>query len=189
MISRKTIHLLLGLVLFVPAMLSALTLAPASLDELVQESPIIVEGVVGVGHSFWGPEGNQIFTEISFQVDVIHQGDIGASEITVLEMGGIVGETMMTIDGVSNLQRNQKLLLFLRPTPDPGVYRIHSFVLGKFYLIEEAGQTMVHNAVSSGSDVNVQTKQAAQLPSYLVRPLPYSDFRTQLHSLIDRIKE
>jgi|GEM_PF-2136474 len=174
---------LIGVMTFTHS-LQAITLEAASLGELSAESNIIVEGYVAESHSYWNDTQRQIFTDTGFDVTkVLKGGEIGKS-ITIHELGGTVGQTSMEIDGVQRLQRNQRLILFLQKIPNSDQYMIHSFTLGKFYIVQDStGATIVQSAIE-GTIVVPSQSRAAHAETQPLKQKPYDQFITDLHSVL-----
>ena len=141
--------ILAALSVFLPGhRLGAVTIEPASLEELANESAVIVEGMVGSSRSYWGSEQRVIYTETRFEVNQVFKGDSVQRTVLIRQLGGQVGETAMEINGVQPLRKNQHLILFLQPNRGEGTYSIHSLILGKFFIEEDkAGKQTVRSAV------------------------------------------
>jgi len=163
--------------------LQAITLEATSLEELSAESNIIVEGYVTESHSYWNDAHRQIFTDTGFEVSKVLKGVGIGKTITIHELGGTVGQTSMEIDGVQRLQRNQRLILFLQKTPNSNQYMIHSFTLGKFYVVQDStGATVVQNAIE-GAILIPQSRMAHEEAQALTQK-PYVQFITDLQSVL-----
>ncbi len=164
--------------------LKAITIEAASLDELSAESTIIVEGSVGQSRSFWDDEHRKIYTLTGFDVSNVFKGKNVGKGITIQQLGGTVGSTTMEIDGVQQLQRNQRLILFLQKVPGTDQYIIHSFTLGKFYVVQDAnGAIKVENALGSAIVIPNQAQKSARTS---LNARPYSQFISDLQSILSK---
>lgn len=164
--------------------LQAITLEAASLGELSAESNIIVEGYVAESHSYWNDAHRQIFTDTGFDISKVLKGEDIGKNITIHELGGTVGQTSMEIDGVQRLQRNQRLILFLQKIPNSDQYMIHSFTLGKFYVVQDStGATIVQSAIEGTIVVPGQSRSGYK-DTQPLKQKPYNQFITDLHSVL-----
>ncbi|MDH4068885.1 MAG: hypothetical protein OEV30_00520 [Ignavibacteria bacterium] len=136
-----------GLVAIVATIASALTVAAISLDQLTNDSDLIVHGTVLSSHSTW--EDQSIYTYTTIRVTETLKGP-SETEIVVKQLGGAVGDTRAEIDGSPVLNPGDELVLFLRDWQES--YWIHSIVLGKFSVLRENGVPM---AVSDLNNVGL----------------------------------
>jgi len=158
----KTSHLLLFVFLCLFAgiqLLQALTIKSASLDELTSESALIVQGKIVEQHSQWDDAHKKIYTYNTLTVIRVIKGQPGLQTVVVRELGGKIGDVGEYVNGLSYLSPNDHVLLFLRPTSESQVYKIHSFALGEFKVLTEDGVTKVHHVL--GMDKVFQTAQTS----------------------------
>lgn len=98
--------------------------------QLADESSQIVRGkVIGV-KTFWNAEKTRIFTEVRVKVDETYKGG-EIPEARIIQLGGIVDNVNMHVDGALSWRANEEVLLFLETNP-AGDFRVAGFSLGKF---------------------------------------------------------
>lgn len=135
-----TVFCLIGLA----ASASAIVFESATIEELSDESSLIVHGIVEEQDAQW--EGNNIYTYSELRILETLKGTVDGNSVTIRELGGQVGEVAARVNGVSYVTPNEELVLFLRPTEQDGVYKIHSFMLGKFLVKgkSKSGKSVYH---------------------------------------------
>src|SRR5438045_752453 len=110
----------------VPALATTIVM-PAD-DQLVTKSPLIIEGTVVSSRAV--DHDGAIWTESVLRVEKVIKGTVGA-EITIREIGGIVGDRITHIFGAPVYTPGERALVFLAPHPAGG-YRTVDLYVGKF---------------------------------------------------------
>ena len=141
---RKYFKLTISLLLLLSSVIFALTLAKATVEELTQESTLIVHGIVQQVESRW--ENQDQGTINSFiTVDVVEYiKGMDESSLVVKQMGGQIGDWGDVISGTPVLNKGDEVVLFL--VKHQNSYEIHSIALGLFRVYaDDLGQKMVIN--------------------------------------------
>lgn len=110
----------------------------ASTAQLVQMTPkemaahadLVVRGSVSQVQSFWNDKHTKIFTKASITVAETYKGN-KASSVDVLQLGGIVGNVKMTVEGALGWKEGEEVLLFLEPYAQ-GTHQVTGLSQGKF---------------------------------------------------------
>jgi len=106
--------------------------------ELARESSQIVRGRVASVQSFWNENRSKIFTEVRISVEETYKGT-SLRETRVLQLGGIVDNVNMHVEGALSWKANEEVLLFLEPNVS-GSFAVSGFSQGK-YAIERDRKT------------------------------------------------
>lgn len=137
--------------------LLSLTIAEASLEEITQESSIIVRGTVSsIEYQWENPQHNAIETLITFHVDRYIKGS-GNAQIVIKQMGGHIGDFGDIVSGTPQLTVGEDLVLFL--IEHNGNMLIHSIALGCFRVIEKEGTKFIMNDLGNVYFVNPSNGQ------------------------------
>lgn len=137
---RQLFHLTWILVVFLWTNITPLTIAKASLEELVAESALIVHGTVNAIEYQWEDENQRaINTLLTIDVNAYLKGN-GESQVVVTQMGGKIGDLTDEVHGAPAFQPGEEVVLFL--LEHQGRYHIHSIALGSFRVFadEENGK-------------------------------------------------
>ena len=97
--------------------------------ELGRESSLVVRGRVAAVRSFWNETRTKVFTETTVIVDETYKG-ARASSVSVRQLGGVVGNVRVTVDGAPMWRQDEEVLLFLEPF-DASTYQVAGFSQGK----------------------------------------------------------
>jgi hypothetical protein len=95
----------------------------------VSAAPLIVIGTAGQTVSYWSEGFLQIFSNTSFNVEVVVRGNAPPS-ITVRTVGGTVGELSYGVEHQPVFTKGQRSRLFLEPRDD-GTYHVVGLAQGK----------------------------------------------------------
>jgi PKD repeat protein len=107
---------------------SATTIVLPTDQQLVQKSPVIVEGTVV--SSMPVVRNGGIWTETRLAVDQTLKGDV-AGELTIREVGGEIDGRITKIFGTPVFTAGERVMAFLSPTPR-GDYQTVDLFVGKF---------------------------------------------------------
>lgn len=90
-------------------------LYPVGLDEKVDKSPVIFEGMVVAKKSFWNPLHTMIYTANTIQVYKIFKGNIAEKTVEIMTQGGSVGDRAIEVSDLLQLERGRIGLFFCEP--------------------------------------------------------------------------
>ena len=93
----------------------ATTVKKLTSEELADEASVIVKGTVASVTSQWEKEQKVIYTYVHVFVDEYIKG-VGSREVTVRQLGGIVDDIGLYIEGAPKFEQGEKVLLYLRPS-------------------------------------------------------------------------
>lgn len=138
--------------------ISALTLEKATVEELTQESTLIIHGTIDQVNCQWeNREQGNINTFITVNVLAYVKG-INESKVVVKQMGGQIGEWGDVISGTPVLQEGDEVILFLVKNKDS--YEIHSIALGVFRVYSnDLGEKRVINDLRNVNLIDPATGQ------------------------------
>lgn len=127
------------------ALATTLSLQPISFmttrcDAVVRATPIPDSTT-----SFWGREGNIIFSQTRFRVIESYMGDLPeAGEVSIVTLGGIIGDVQLSIPGTPQFRPDEEVVLFLwNDAYLGGRLRVVDLAAGKFEIAAVNGQTVV----------------------------------------------
>ncbi|MCY3907531.1 MAG: hypothetical protein OXF63_09820 [Anaerolineaceae bacterium] len=111
-------------------------------ESLVSRSPVIAFGRVVAAAP--GPERERFTTDLVFQIENLLKGFVPGSRITVRRPGGVRPDGMIgEIMGLPALIEGDRVLLFLRPDREAGVYRTVELGLGMFFEESRGNRTFL----------------------------------------------
>ncbi|MFM6982589.1 MAG: IPT/TIG domain-containing protein, partial [Chitinophagaceae bacterium] len=113
---KRPLILLILLTLFSFSKLSAeCVLVPLSLQERVNASTLIVEGIVQSKSCHWNSDQTMIYTKNSFQISKIFKGSqlISNYTIDVITMGGVIGDKAVKVEPELELETGDIGILML----------------------------------------------------------------------------
>jgi hypothetical protein len=122
-------------------------------EEMAARSERIVTGRVTGVESFWNEKRTKIFTRTTVTVDGTYKGAEGGS-VDILQLGGVVDNVRVTVDGAIAWKMNEEVLLFLEPYVE-GAYQVTGMSQGKF-LVErdtETGERFVSRPAIAGVEM------------------------------------
>lgn len=126
---------LLFSLLLISLTVSGLVVEKATLEEITEESQVIVHGKVINKVSVW--EDKQINTYLTLQVYDVVKGNGIQSTITVKQMGGSVGAYSDEVAGQPVYEVDDEVFFFL--VDWKGNYWIHSIAIGGYSVVETGG--------------------------------------------------
>ncbi len=149
-----------------------------SLDEIVQEADLIVEGKVIDMKSHWSEKKTMIYTDVFVEIAATEKGHTAEKTIKLRLIGGQVDNIQMFIVGGPSFEMNENMLLclqqvepqdyamFLDETTQAkldGAFHPVGFGQGKFVLQEDAVYgKMAHQAID-GMDFTNKANESLQL--------------------------
>ena len=146
---------------------SASRVVHMSARQMADNSVLVVRGRVIDVESYWNEKNTKIFTKTTITVDETFKGD-QRSRIELIQLGGIVGNIKVNVEGALLWTEDEEVLLFLEPY-DGGTYQVSGLSQGKF-LVErdpETGERYVSRAALEGVELlqadGSKTSQDGQL--------------------------
>lgn len=131
--------------------LSAATVRQLQLDELVEGSSVIVQGMVEDVRSYLVPERGWVATDTRIRVTDTLKGNAGGY-VTVTQLGGVVGDTGMLVPGSAQFRRGEEAIVFLKQID--GKWRTMGMGQGKFEVRSENGEKTAVAAIPLGESGN-----------------------------------
>lgn len=124
--------------------LSATMLRKLSEKQLAKQAQTILIGTCTSIKSEWNEERTKIFTYITVLPKNYLKGDGNSAEITIRQLGGIVGDVGMHVDKTSVFEEGDEVLVFLKMGPK-GYQRVVGLMQGKFTIQhdEETGRKTI----------------------------------------------
>ncbi len=186
---RRTLLFSFALILFLGGSLLHATLVPRmSVEQMIDDSELIVHGTVLRSWSGWDRARQFIWTHYELQVSDMIKG-LPSVKLVVSEPGGIIGETAMQIAGAPRYEVGDEVVLFLNRTPI-GYLRSCGWGQGKFGVSSVGGASpVVRTAVAGVSFVEPPGEQPAErkqarTPVTSFSGLALPEFKTRLRMLI-----
>ena len=177
------------LIFFLSGSLLDATLVPRmSVEQMIDDSELIVHGTVLRSWSDWDRARQFIWTHYELQVSDMIKG-LPSVKLVVSEPGGIIGETAMQIAGAPRYEVGDEVVLFLNRTPI-GYLRSCGWGQGKFGVSSLGGAgPIVRSAAPGVSFVEAPSEQPgglkkAQTPVTNFSGLALDEFKSRLRTLI-----
>jgi len=147
-ILRVSIPVLIALTAFA----QATQIIYRSPQQMGEESALVVQGKVTGVRSYWNDSHTKIFTETQVAVDRSYKGGAGA-EVSVVQLGGIVGHVQMKVEGALAWRTGEDVLLFLEPFSDER-YMVYGLSQGKYQIErDERGRPFVSRGAFEGVEM------------------------------------
>ena len=124
--------------MFAAASAGASRIVQMSPRQMAEYSALVVSGRVTGVSSYWNESGTKIFTRTTIAVDDTYKGQQG-STVELIQLGGIVGNVKVNVEGALAWKEGEEVLLFLEPY-DAGRYQVTGMSLGR-YPIERDPET------------------------------------------------
>lgn len=141
--------LVLCCVALVPLPADASRLVPRTIEELAIGSSLVLTGTVAETSSSWNQDHNQIYTTITIDIDAVLKGEITERVFAFTQLGGAVGDTVMTIIDAPTFTQDEWVLIFAKPEPGTtDQMTIAGLGQGKFHLETDPslGEVVARNA-------------------------------------------
>ena len=132
---------------------SASRVVHMSARQMADNSVLVVTGRVSGVESYWNEKNTKIFTKTTITIDETFKGDRRA-RIELIQLGGIVGNIKVNVEGALKWTEDEEVLLFLEPY-DAGTYQVSGLSQGKF-LVErdpDTGERYVSRAALEGVEL------------------------------------
>ena len=127
---------------------AAATVVPRlTLEEIVARSEVVVHGRCVRTWAAWDSERRFIWTHSEIQVLDRWKGAAGAT-VVVSELGGVVGEMGLAVDGMPRYEPGEEVVLFLYRVPN-GYWRTRGLGQGKYEVeVSARGESRARDAGS-----------------------------------------
>ncbi len=168
---------------FAAAVASATSIVPMTVEQLTRASAQVVEAQAVQQWSEWAPNHNTILTYTRFRVTNLLKGAVPA-EITVKQLGGRVGDTVVKVAGVRYFRPREQAVLFLHPAmANDGTYVITGLMQGNFHLDRAGIATTVTNGIKSP---DTYTVSAGAVSEYRGTRMTLSELETRVRKAVQR---
>ena len=114
---------------------SAAVVLSFSLEQLVQEADLVVLGSCVETTGAWDADKKVIFTYITLALEECLKGDPCPTPIRIQQLGGKVGEVLMTVTGAPKFYENERVILFLKKSSS-NYYHVAGLAQGKYSVIQ-----------------------------------------------------
>ena len=166
---------LVGLMLFSGSLTGSVVIQ-MELEQLVEESDTIIQGVVEAVYSQWDDERNLIFTHTSIRVDDPLKGDRTRS-LLIRQMGGRVGSLNMTVAGMPDFEAGSNVIVFLTDAGN-GTFHVTGLNQGRYVIVEDF-------AISNVSGVDLlNPKTGIVSGASTVRKVALEEFKEKIRELV-----
>ena len=166
---------LVGLMLF-SGSLSGSVVIQMDLEQLVEESDSIVQGVVEAVYSQWDDGRNLIFTYTSIRVDDPLKGERTRS-LLIRQMGGRVGSLNMTVAGMPEFEEGLGVIVFLKDAGN-GTFHVTGMNQGRYVIVEDF-------AISNISGVDLLNPKTGLVSgASTVRKVALEEFKEKIRELV-----
>jgi len=162
----KRESLLLFLSCILAPSLRAIQFTPLSIEQLAEESALIVQATV-LSKSCQRDSAGRIFTKVELEVAEIWKGSLQTNRFTVVHGGGILGDRKSTVSGEVEYGISEEVVAFV-VFNQRGEGVTLGLAQGKFHIGKEAetGERLVHNLFHGESGYHRDgVFQADRLPS------------------------
>jgi len=145
------------------ALAYATQIAYRSPQQLGDESALVVRGRVQSVESYWNSKHTKIFTRTRIAVDETYKGS-ARPMIDVVQLGGVVGNVKVTVQGALQWKVGEEVLLFAEPY-DAGSYQVSGFFQGKFKIEHDPATGIAYVDAPAPEGVSLLGAPPTQRPS------------------------
>jgi hypothetical protein len=139
-ICSRTPAFLLPFLMALPA--QATSFYPQPFPETVQAAPIIVRGKVGMSYADWNRDdsgGKRIYTFYELQPTEVLKGNLTTSaSLNMRELGGQKDGVGLNVPGVSQFERGEDAVIFLKDRNSTGSYEVQGMMMGKYNIQKDS---------------------------------------------------
>ncbi len=149
----RSIMVMLMILIF-SQVLSATQIVLVSSREMAENSALVLAGRVSGQESYWNEDHTKIFTRTTILVDETYKGG-HSPRIELIQLGGIVGNIKVTVEGAILWRDGDEVLLFLEPYGDTPSFQVAGLSQGRF-LIErdpDTGERFVRRPAIDGVEL------------------------------------
>ncbi len=149
--------------------------------QLGDGSQLVVRGEVVDVRSYWNEKKTKIFTSARVAVEEKYKGSAGGT-IDVVQLGGVVGNVKVTVQGALAWTQGEEVILFLEPldtvSAGPAEYQVSGFSQGKFNVMRDArtGKAYVHRLELEDTELLGAPSASASTPASKVENVPIEQF-------------
>ncbi len=165
-------------ILLLTGVATAGTLIPLAVDQLAEDSEIVVFGTVN-SKTCLRDEAGRLYTKVEIDVKETWKGAHPEGKpITVVHGGGTLGERRLVVSGQVNYRVGEDVVAFLRLNPRGEAVTI-AMCQGKFEVLRDqsSGERYVRNTFHGGAPPTA-TVEKYRLPTQL--PITLGDLRRQV---------
>lgn len=150
-------------------------------EELGAESAIVVRGEVVEVRSYWNEKRTKIFTAARVAVGETYKGS-GASSVDVIQLGGVVDNVKVTVQGALSWKKGEEVVLFLEPYDGPSApaaaFQVSGFSQGKFNIERDprTGKAFVSRPEAVGVELVGASSPDSPEPSSRIESVPIEQF-------------
>lgn len=137
----------------------ATTVVPRSIEQLAQDSSLIVHGQAGESWTRWNQ--GRLYTYTRIQVARTLKGTAG-QQVVVKQLGGRTEAYTQKVSGVRHWSPQQEVVLFLRPSVTGDAYVVTGLMQGNFIVRQQAGEKIVSNGVPEAQDYEASTGEVSE---------------------------
>jgi hypothetical protein len=150
--------------LLIPGVALGATVENISLAELVAESDVVVHARVLEKRSFVEGPRDWVYTETTIEVLEVWRGKVGkGASLTVRQLGGVVGDREMAVNGNAALTAGEEVILFLDSDEKKDRHYIVGMAFGKFTVTATGPKPTVTRSVGPVGSVLKPRAAAAAL--------------------------
>lgn len=183
---RRLIPLTLTCSLLMAGLAHSTTVIPPTFDDLVSKAQTIFVGEVMGQQAEWEatPNGRSIVTYVTFRVEDVWKGSVGA--VTQLEfLGGTIGEMKMEVVGMPTFRLGQRNVLFVSSTVK-AVSPLVGFMHGRLRVerdpIGGVDRVRTHDGRSLGSPAQLGPQRTDSLLS--ITPMRLSELASAVRGRV-----
>jgi hypothetical protein len=141
----------------------ATQIAYRSPQQLGDESALVVRGRVQSVESYWNSKHTKIFTRTRIAVDETYKGS-ARPMIDVVQLGGVVGNVKVTVQGALQWKVGEEVLLFAEPY-DERSFQVSGFFQGKFKIEHDPATGIAYVDAPPPEGVSLVGAPSPQAPS------------------------
>ncbi len=168
------------------------TIIPPSFDALVSGANTIFVGEVMNIRADWDvtPRGRAIVTRVTFRVEDVWKGNLGA--VTQLEfLGGEIGDIGMKVHGMPSFRMGQRDVLFVSSEPrkiSPLVGLMYGRMRVERDTVTSVDRVRTHDGRALGSVAQLGPQRAAPALA-AVAPMRLSDLESAVRGRLDAMRQ
>jgi hypothetical protein len=104
--------------------------------EIVQDTPVLVRGVIGESRAEWVSQGPQkrIYTYYSLRWSEVFKGRVTQNPLSFRELGGMKDGVGLEISGSARFELGEEVVLLLSPANPDGSHDLRGLMTGKYNL-------------------------------------------------------
>ena len=150
---RRTVLIAAALLLIASSFAFASQIVFMTPGDMGERAHLVVRGEVAAVRSFWNEKRTKIFTRTTITIEHAYKGN-AVPTVEILQLGGIVGNVKVTVDGALQWAQGEEVLLFLEPYT-AGAYQVTGFSQGKFAIERdpETGEAYISRPALEGVEL------------------------------------